>query len=105
MPGFISLEAFAVGAKKHTLNGENVKKMHQNGITVLKLSFEEVNRLFYARKLPGCVAQTVARLTQEPEARVQYPVRPHTFVLLPLIQEGQLSVTGESMSTKYWLTA
>ena len=25
--------------------------------------------------------------------------------LLPLIQEGQLSVTGESMRTKYWLTA
>ena len=25
--------------------------------------------------------------------------------LLPLIQEGQLSATGESMSTKYWLTA
>ena len=25
--------------------------------------------------------------------------------LLPLIQEGQLSVTGESMCTKYWLTA
>ena len=24
---------------------------------------------------------------------------------LPLIQEGQLSVTGESMCTKYWLTA
>ena len=24
--------------------------------------------------------------------------------LLPLIQEGQLSVTGESMCTKYWLT-
>ena len=23
--------------------------------------------------------------------------------LLPLIQEGQLSVTGESMCTKYWL--
>ena len=23
---------------------------------------------------------------------------------LPLIQEGQLSVTGESMYTKYWLT-
>ena len=29
----------------------------------------------------------------------------HTFVLLPLFQEGQLSVTGESMCTKYWLTA
>ena len=25
--------------------------------------------------------------------------------LLPLIQEGQLSVSGESMCTKYWLTA
>ena len=25
--------------------------------------------------------------------------------LLPLFQEGQLSVTGQSMCTKYWLTA
>ena len=25
--------------------------------------------------------------------------------LLPPIQEGQLSVTGENMCTKYWLTA
>ena len=25
--------------------------------------------------------------------------------LLPPFQEGQLSVTGESMCTKYWLTA
>ena len=25
--------------------------------------------------------------------------------LLPLIQEGQLSATGQSMCTKYWLTA
>ena len=25
--------------------------------------------------------------------------------LLPLFQEGQLSVTGESMCTMYWLTA
>ena len=25
--------------------------------------------------------------------------------LLPLIQEGQLSVTGESLCTKHWLTA
>ena len=25
--------------------------------------------------------------------------------LLPLFQEGQLSVTGESMCTKYWLIA
>ena len=26
-------------------------------------------------------------------------------LLFPLTQEGQLSVTGESMCTKYWLTA
>ena len=44
------------------------------------------------------------------------PARSHTFVeidhemismvilLLPLIQEGLLSVTSESMCTKYWLT-
>ena len=25
--------------------------------------------------------------------------------LLPLIQEGQFSITGESMCMKYWLTA
>ena len=28
----------------------------------------------------GCVAQSVARLTQEPEDHVRYPVRTHTFV-------------------------
>ena len=28
-----------------------------------------------------------------------------TIVSLPLIQEGQLSITGERMCTKYWLTA
>ena len=32
------------------------------------------------------------------------PTNQPTF-LLPLFQEGQLSVTGESMCTKYWLTA
>ena len=30
--------------------------------------------------MPGDVAQSIARLTQEPESRVRYPVRPHTFV-------------------------
>ena len=32
-------------------------------------------------------------------------VWPHTFVSPSAFQEGQLSVTGESMCTKYWLTA
>ena len=29
---------------------------------------------------PGRVTQSVARLTQEPEVPVRYPVLPHTFV-------------------------
>ena len=33
------------------------------------------------------------------------PTNQPTNQLLPLFQEGQLSVTGESMCTKYWLTA
>ena len=53
----------------------------------------------------GHLAQSGASLTA--------PVRPHTFVEiyheilsrvispLPLIQEGQMSVSGESMRTKY----
>ena len=30
---------------------------------------------------------------------------PFQRALVPLFQEGQLSVTGKSMCTKYWLTA
>ena len=46
--------------------------------------------------------------------RVSNPVRGPGFdtwsgsilsFLLPPFQDGQLSVTGESMCTKYWLTA
>ena len=29
---------------------------------------------------PGRVAQSIGRLTQEPEVPVRHPVRPHTFV-------------------------
>ena len=48
-----------------------------------------------SQTLPGLGAQSVG-------------TRPYFFLLsflLPLFQEGQLSVTGESMCTKYWLTA
>ena len=41
-------------------------------------------------------------------AAVRGAVRPSKNILsflLPLFQEGQLSGTGESMCTKYWLTA
>ena len=51
---------------------------------------------------PGCVAQSVARLTQEPEVPGLVPGRATYFCL---IEEGQLSVTGPSMCIKYRLTA
>ena len=63
--------------------------------------------------LPGLLAQFVTRLTADPGVPSSVPARFHTFVeidhemifLLPLIQKGLLSVTSESMCTKYWLTA
>ena len=56
---------------------------------------------------PGREAQSVARLTQEPEVPDWIDTRSGHILsfLLPLIQEEQLSVTGESMCTKKWLTA
>ena len=53
----------------------------------------------------GRVAQSVGHLTRKSGSWVRYPVRHILSFLLPLIQEGQLSVTGESICTKYWLTA
>ena len=76
--------------------------------------------------LPGRIVQSVtclatdACLTADPGVASSIPARSHTFVeidheiisiviLLPsaecIIQEGLLSVTSESMCTKYWLTA
>ena len=52
--------------------------------------------------LPGRVAQSVGHLTGP-----GFDTRSGNILsfLLPLFQEGQLSVTGESMCTEYWLTA
>ena len=52
---------------------------------------------------PGRVAQSVGHLIRGPG----FDTRSGNILsfLLPLFQEGQLSVTGESMCTKYWLTA
>ena len=41
---------------------------------------------------------------QEPEILGSVPSPATLSFLLLLIQEGQLSVTGKSMCTKYWLT-
>ena len=55
---------------------------------------------------PGRVAQSVGHLTRKSGVPGSIPGLANilSFLLL-LFQEGQLSVTGESMCTKYWLTA
>ena len=69
------------------------------------------------RNARGRLAQSVASLTADPGVGGSVPTLSHTFVeidheivsmvilLLPLIQEGLLSLTRESMCRKYWLTA
>ena len=52
----------------------------------------------------GCEAQSVGHLTRKSGVLGLIPGLA-TYFHLPLFQEGQLSVTGESMCTKYWLTA
>ena len=64
----------------------------------------------------GCIAQLVASLSADPGVGFLIPVQSQAFVeinhevistvnlLLLLIEEGLLSVTSESMCTKYWLT-
>ena len=69
----------------------------------LKLKEEELLAIGIAGWLTSgfmlsLVGQSVARMTQEPGV----PGSILSF-LLPLIQEGQLSVTDESLWTKYWL--
>ena len=65
----------------------------------------------------GPVAQMVASTIADPGVASLILAQPHTFVeiypeifsmlilLLPLIQEGLLSVTSECMCTEYWLLA
>ena len=55
--------------------------------------------------MPGRVVQSVGHLTRKSEVLGSIPGLAILSFLLPLIQEGQLSVNGESMCTKYWLTA
>ena len=54
---------------------------------------------------PGRVAQSEGHLTHKSGLLGLIPSGNILSFLLPLFQEGQLSVTGESMCTKYWLTA
>ena len=64
-------------------------------LVVLSLFTERLRRNFISfRHMLKCVHKTSVSFIRLLLA----------IVLLPLLQEGQLSVTGESMCTKYWLT-
>ena len=54
---------------------------------------------------PGRVVQLVEHLTRKSKVLGSIPCLATLSFLLPLIHAGQLSVTGESMCMKYWLTA
>ena len=54
---------------------------------------------------PGHIAQSVGHLVRKSEVLGSIPGLATLSFLLPLIQEGQLSVTGKSMCKKYWLIA
>ena len=53
--------------------------------------------------LPGAVARSDSHVRQNIlSLRFGHEKISTTILSLPLIQEGQLSVTGERMGTKYW---
>ena len=69
-------------------------------------SYTEKFPVLRARE-PGHVAQSVGHLTRKSGGGGPgFDTRSGNILLflLPLFQERQLSVTGESMCTKYWLT-
>ena len=69
----------------------NSRRLRRNDIIILR---------------PGRVAQSVGHLTRKSEVLGSIPGLANILsFLLPLFQEGQLSVTGENMCTKYWISA
>ena len=67
----------------------------------LSFCFHELVQIVY---LPGPVAQSVASDCRSRGHKFEPGLIPY-ICLYPLIQKGLLSVTSESMCTKYWLTA
>ena len=65
-----------------------------------------LSHLFAFVSKPGRVAQSVGHLTRRSGVLGSIPGLATYFRFsFRFFQEGQLSVTGESMCTKYWLTA
>ena len=74
------------------------------------LLLQRTNKVLYIKHLSLIGAGPRSTIGRAPDSYVRGPgfdTRSGNILsfLLPLFQEGQLSVTGESMCTKYWLTA
>ena len=94
-----------------TLSVDLVNAFHFVAVLVV---FSTPGNINFARNTFGCLSTVVAgphsAIGRTPDSQVRGPgfdTRSGNILsfLLPLFQEGQLSVTGESMCTKYWLTA
>ena len=82
---------------KHELSNKDYQIVYYVGIKALTIS-------------PRPLAGPRSAFGRAPDSYVRGPKLDtrsgHTLLfLLPLIQEGQLAVTGRSICTKYWLTA
>ena len=68
-------------------------------------NFSKAYIVYYRQMQPGRVAQSAGHLTRKSGVLGSIPGLATYFRFSFRFHEGQLSVTGESMCTKYWLTA
>ena len=75
-------------------------------VVIIVNIYEKYSKSF-CTDMPGCSYSTVDSTTDSRVRGPGFDTRSgHILMfLLLLIQEGQLSVTGESVCSKYWLTA
>ena len=79
---------------------------HHLNVSLLVQLYSPYHHPLFTFKVQGRVVQSVGHLTLKVRGpRFDTQSGNILAFLLPLFQEGQLSVTGKSMCTKYWLTA
>ena len=83
-------------------------RLKQVGVSVCFKSFPIWSfhiKLLALFSRPGRIAQSVGHLTRKSGPGFDTRSGHILSFLFPLFQEGPLSVTGESMCMRYWLTA
>ena len=85
--------------------GSTSMRRHHVASTLIRRHFGTKCRLGSDAILPGRVAQSVGHLTRKSGVLGLIPgLATYFHFSFRFFQEEQLSVTGESMCTKYWLT-